>query len=94
MLGNVDFSGGILSIYVKILLSPCVFFGGFIYFLSLFIWFYVLSKVDLSFAYPFLALSYVLVLVLSWLVLGESISTLRIAGVLIISGGVILVAMS
>jgi drug/metabolite transporter (DMT)-like permease len=62
--------------------------------MSLLIWFYVLTKVDLSIAYPFLALSYVLVLLFSWLILGESISALRIVGVSVISCGVILVAKS
>ena len=54
----------------------------------------VLMKFELSFAYPFLALSYVLILLSSKIFLGESISMLRWSGVFVICIGVILVSRS
>jgi drug/metabolite transporter (DMT)-like permease len=75
-------------------LSPYVLVGTFIYFLGVFFWLYALVKVDLSFAYPFSALSYGLVLLLSWLFLGENIPSLRLIGVLVICLGVIIVSKS
>jgi drug/metabolite transporter (DMT)-like permease len=51
----------------------------------------VLSWADLSYVLLVTAIGYVLVAVLSWKVLGESISTLRWAGTVVITAGVLLV---
>ncbi len=55
---------------------------------------YTLMKVDLSFAYPFVALSYVIIIITAWLFLGENISLLRLVGVLVICLGVFLISRS
>jgi drug/metabolite transporter (DMT)-like permease len=94
LLGNIDFSKGFIAAYLRICLSPIVIAGSLIYLFSTFFWLYALSKTDLSFAYPFLALSYVLIVLASWLILGESISLFRWIGVLIICFGVVLVSRS
>jgi uncharacterized membrane protein len=69
LLGHIDFSANLINAYAKILLY--VITGALIYVLSIFLWLYGLSKVDLSFAYPFLALSYVLIVFVSWLFLNK-----------------------
>jgi len=52
-----------------------------LYFCGFIIWLIVLSKLDLSYAYGFLALTYVLIPLMSWLTLGESIPALRWIGI-------------
>lgn len=52
----------------------------------------VLSKVDISFAYPFLGLSFVLITLWGHFILAEPINASKIAGVACIVCGVILVA--
>lgn len=94
IIGNVDFSSGVIRAYLKIFLSPLVVLGSITYTASIFFWLYALSKVDLSFAYPFLALSYVFVLLFAWIFLGETVSMLRVIGVLVICLGIYLVARS
>ncbi len=94
LLGNLDFSAGLIAVYSRIFCSTWIVGGLVAYGISLFFWLYALSKVDLSFAYPFLAFSYVLVLLLSWIFLGENIPTIRIIGVVVICAGVYLVAQS
>jgi multidrug transporter EmrE-like cation transporter len=54
----------------------------------------VLSKVDISFAYPFLGLSFVLITLWGHFVLAEPLNAFKIAGVLLIVSGVALVAKS
>jgi len=49
--------------YARILLNPLVLGGIFCFAVSMLVWLYVLSRVELSTAYPFLALNYVLILV-------------------------------
>jgi drug/metabolite transporter (DMT)-like permease len=55
-------------------------------------WIGALAVSDLSFAYPFLALPVVVVLALSSVILGESISVLRWVGVMIVCVGLIIAA--
>lgn len=59
---------------------------------QLFNWMRVLARADLSFAQPFTALSYILVLAISGHSLHEHISATRIAGVVLILGGVFLIS--
>ncbi|MCL4459584.1 MAG: EamA family transporter [Chloroflexi bacterium] len=73
---------------VPILLGFGLVFSGSIFWLS------VISRVDLSYAYPMLSLGYVLVVVTSWLILREQVSLLRFAGVSIICLGVFIVSRS
>jgi drug/metabolite transporter (DMT)-like permease len=56
------------------------------------IWLVVLSKVSLSFAYPFVSLTYVLILLFDRLVLHDRVSLTRWAGVALIVGGIILIS--
>ena len=62
-----------------------LYVGGFL------IWLIVLSRLDLSFAYPFLALAYVLVPIVSWAVIGEHIPVMRWVGIVVVCVGVVLV---
>ena len=48
-------------------------------------WVVTISKFDLSYAYPFFALSFVLIPVLSWLILGENIPMMRWVGIAVVS---------
>jgi len=65
-----------------------VFIGLFILLFFSFVWLYVLSKWELSYAYPLLALGYVFVSVVSWLWFNESFSYLRLSGLFVIVIGV------
>lgn len=93
-LGALDFSSGIVATYIKIFFSPFVMAGISIYFVGVFFWLYGLSKVELSFAFPFVSLSYVLVFLMSWAFLGETIPMTRWLGLLTICVGVFLVGRS
>lgn len=65
-----------------------------LYILGFIIWLIVLSKLDLSYAYPILALSYSLVPLLSMWTFGESIPPMRWVGIAIICLGVAVVGLS
>lgn len=57
------------------------------------LWLLCLSKLDLSFAYPAATLQYVLIFAGAWLLFEETINWQRLAGLAIILGGVIVIAM-
>ena len=54
----------------------------------------VLSRVDLSFAYPFLSLAYVVVTAYAHFVFKEDVSLVRLAGIALICLGTVLIARS
>ncbi|MEK7127727.1 MAG: EamA family transporter [Patescibacteria group bacterium] len=64
------------------------------YGVSLLIWLFVLSKVDLSFAYALVALTFVFLLIFSRVFLHETIGIYRIIGSLLIILGIVFVAKS
>ena len=53
-----------------------------------------LSRFDVSFAFPFLSIAYVLVLLYGYFAMGESVTALRVAGVSLVVAGTVLIARS
>lgn len=76
---------------VKAFTSPLVLSGLTLYVISSVFWILGLSHKDLSFAYPMLSVGYIVVVLVSWKFLGETITPLRLAGILLISLGLIFV---
>jgi drug/metabolite transporter (DMT)-like permease len=74
----------------RIFFSMPILAGIFIYGVSTLLWVYLLSGVELSKAYPFFAMSFILVPMLSWLWFGEPLDKFYFAGMLCILVGVIL----
>jgi len=65
-----------------------------LYTLSAVVWIFAISKVQLSVAYPMVASGYVLVVILSYLLLHEPVSSLRILGLIVVVAGVVIIANS
>jgi multidrug transporter EmrE-like cation transporter len=53
-----------------------------------------LSRFDVSFAFPFLSIAYVLVLLYGYFAMGENVTALRVAGVSLVVAGTVLIARS
>lgn len=94
-LGPISFAGvnPVLKI-LAIVFSPWIFFALLTFVISMASHLFVLSKVDLSFAYPFLSLAYVVVAVFAYFVFREDLNALRIAGIAFICVGTVLIAQS
>jgi len=76
----------------NVLRNPYILLGFLMYALSTIFWLIALSKKDLSFVYPFISLTYILVLVLSNIILKESIGVEKLAGTLVIVIGLVIIA--
>jgi drug/metabolite transporter (DMT)-like permease len=63
-----------------------------IYGVSVALWLWVLSEADLSIAYPFVSLGFVVTLAFAALFLNEAVTPLKLAGTLLIVAGCFLVA--
>lgn len=68
--------------------SPSIIGGIFLYIVSTIIWLMLLSRINLSLAYPGLSLGYLIILGVSWFYLKETITSFQIIGVLMIITGV------
>lgn len=80
------------NVLVRIASSPYVLIGLAIYVASTLFWLVALSRVDLSYAYPFASLSYLVMLGAAWLLFKEDLSVLRLAGTMVVCAGVLLIA--
>lgn len=84
----------IIDFILKTALNPYVFFGLCVFVISMASHLIVLSKVDLSYAYPFLSLAYVVVTAYAYFIFKEDVSMIRVAGVGFICLGTVLIAQS
>lgn len=92
-LGDISFAGTNPVIKIlQIVFNPWVFLGLCTFVISMASHLFVLSKVELSFAYPFLSLAYVAVAVFAYFVFREDLNAYRIAGIAAICVGTILIA--
>jgi drug/metabolite transporter (DMT)-like permease len=74
--------------------NPYVIAGLAIYVTGTVFWLVALSRVDLSYAYPFASLSYVVMLAAAWLLFKEDLSLMRLAGTAVVFLGVLLISRS
>jgi multidrug transporter EmrE-like cation transporter len=81
-----------LGVARRLVGTPLIWAGLGIYGAGTLFWLIALSRVELGYAYPFLSLSYVMIVACSWLLLGESVSRRRLLGVAAICCGVAVVA--
>ena len=84
----------IITLMFKVAFHPWVFFGLCAFVISMMSHLYVLSKVELSFVYPFLSIAFIAVAVGSWMFFGEDINGWRMLGFAFICVGTVLVAQS
>jgi len=90
--GAAGGTGTIMGLVTMILQSPLVLGGLVLYGVGALAWIAVLARMDLSYAYPFLALNFVLITVVSRLALGETIPPARWIGIAVICIGIVLIA--
>jgi multidrug transporter EmrE-like cation transporter len=91
--GNAS-SDTLFSLIGLIMRSPLVLGGLFFYALGAIAWIAVLRRMDLSYAYPFLALNFILIALVGQFVLGETVPLMRWIGIAAICLGILLIANS
>ena len=92
--GASDAASQLFSLLFLIIRSPLVILGLMLYGIGAVAWIAVLTRLELSVAYPFLALNFVLIAIVSRLVLGESLPPMRWLGIIVICAGIVLVSRS
>jgi drug/metabolite transporter (DMT)-like permease len=90
MTGEITLKSSVMGELFKMIFQPLVFSGLILYVISTILWLLALSKTTLSFAYPFTALTFILVMLSSRVIFLESIPTLRYFGIALIVLGILL----
>lgn len=71
-----------------------VLLGFALYLVSAMSWLIILSRVDLSFAYPLISIGYILIMVLSKFIFNEQLTSFRVAGTLMVCAGVFVISLA
>jgi drug/metabolite transporter (DMT)-like permease len=79
---------------IPMFMQPFVFLGLICFGVSSVFWLVILSRIDLSLAYPLVSIAYIVVALFSFFVFKENVSLLRWLGVITICFGVFLVSRS
>jgi len=91
-----DANGGQLAMngdsLKQIATQVLVWVGLAIFAVSAVLWLFALSRANLSFAYPFAALGYVIIVIASILFLNEHVQPITWVGMALIVGGILLIA--
>lgn len=85
-------AAGGLEAALGIASNPWIWLGFGLYGFGAILWLGVLAKIDVSQAYPFVGLGFLLTMLFGITVLGEAFSLTRFLGTLLVLAGVILVA--
>jgi multidrug transporter EmrE-like cation transporter len=94
-IGHFEFSfANAVPIGLKVMTNLPIITGLFAYVVSVGVWLLVLSRVQVSFAYPMLSIGYIVNAVAAYYLFGEPMSVLRVTGIFIIIAGVYLVSQS
>lgn len=91
-IGNVDLKDLFSLKLIPIVLQKYVLIGIILYLFPSIIWLAVLSKAEVSFAYPMIGLGYVFTSILAWFLFGEKLTLIRFLGIILICSGVYLIA--
>jgi len=75
---------------LKLFFDPYILSGFISAFLASLCWMAAMTKFSLNHAYPFMGLNFVLILLLSGFLFHESITTLKVLGVILIVAGIVI----
>lgn len=94
-IGHFEFTAAnVLPISIRVLTNIPVMGGISIYLISLVMWLMILSRTEVSFAYPLVSLGYIVNAIAAYYFLNENLSVTRLIGILVIIMGVALVSRS
>jgi multidrug transporter EmrE-like cation transporter len=76
---------------IMIVNTPAIWIGMILFFISFLLWIKVLTKSELSYAYPMVSLGYIIVVILSLFLFNETVNLHKLIGILVIIAGVVII---
>jgi drug/metabolite transporter (DMT)-like permease len=95
-LGRINGIGDLLQVKTvwDIFTNKYIILGIILYAMSVFLWLGAMSTLDVSFMYPLLSLGYIVTAILALVFIGENITLLRWAGIVVIIAGCFMITKS
>lgn len=93
-MGRIAQTASERPLLLRIVLSPWVIGGLFMYGIGVLFWLVALSYLEVSFVYPFASLSYIGIIIGSHYLFHERIPPRRLLGIVVIVSGVVLIGLS
>ena len=94
-IGHFQFSmENMVPVAMRVAVNPFVIMGLICYVVSVVVWLMVLSRVEVSYAYPLLSVGYIVTAFAGKYLFGEALTPVRWAGILVICFGVYLITRS
>jgi multidrug transporter EmrE-like cation transporter len=92
-IGHFEFTmANAFPVGMKVIANTPIISGLCLYVVSVGVWLLVLSRVQVSYAYPMLSMGYVINAIAAYYLFGEPLSSMRMLGIFIIIAGVYVVA--
>ena len=84
--------GSYVNAAAAVFINWWVVVGLFVYFLAAVVWLFALARIEVSLAYPFVGVGFILTMVLGKFLMGDAITATRLFGTILISVGVVFVS--
>jgi multidrug transporter EmrE-like cation transporter len=94
VLTEISLKENLFGSILRIISDGYIWGGLACYGFSVAVWIYALSRVDVSTAYPMLSIGFIVSVLAAYIFLGESLSLLKIAGIVFITIGVLIISKS
>ncbi len=85
---------GFVAVLPNMITNIYLWISAICYMMSIVLWLVVLSKTDVSYAYPFLSIGYVLSIIVGYFAFHEAVTSIRVIGIAVICVGVVLISRS
>ena len=95
-MGRINGMGDLLQVktILDIFTNKFIILGIILYAISVFLWLGAMSTLDVSFMYPLLSLGYVITAIFAFAFIGENVTLLRWAGIVVIIAGCFMITKS
>ncbi len=84
--------GAAYKLVLTVFANPYVLTGLGMYIGGAILWLFVLAKLDVSMAYPYVGIGFIITMLLGAILLGETLSLTRIIGTLLVVAGITLIS--
>jgi len=84
--------GSYVNAATAVFFNMWVVVGLAVYFLAAVVWLFALARIEVSMAYPFVGVGFILTMILGKFLMGDAVTAMRLLGTILISIGVVFVS--
>jgi len=92
VLNDPNIYNNVFSLFSKIFFNPSIISGLACYAISILLWIYALSKVEVSIAYPMISIGFIVNAIAAWYLFSEPLGFFKLIGIFFIIIGVFIIS--